>query len=71
MTSTTCNVLLSASAAQPAKESENGTAGQTAGDSDCYKLAFCSTFLFFRVSLSPPIVLHSLLRTVPLHSLLL
>ena len=40
MTSTTCNVLLSASAAQPAKESENGTAGQTAGDSDCYKLAF-------------------------------
>ena len=40
MTSATCNVLLSASAAQPAKDSENGTAGQTAGDNDCYKLAF-------------------------------
>ena len=40
MISATCNVLFSASAAQPTKDSENGTAAQTAGDSDCYKLAF-------------------------------
>ena len=26
--------------AQPAKDTEDSTAGQTAGDSDCYKLAF-------------------------------
>ena len=40
MTSATCNVLLSASAAQPAKDTEDSTAGQIAADSDCYKLAF-------------------------------
>ena len=40
MASATCNVLFSASAAQPAKDTEDSTAGQTAGDSDCYKLAF-------------------------------
>ena len=28
------------SAAQPAKDTEDSTAGQTAADSDCYKLAF-------------------------------
>ena len=40
MISATCNVLFSDSAAQPAKDTEDSTAGQTAGDSDCYKLAF-------------------------------
>ena len=40
MSSATCNVLFSDSAAQPAKDTEDSTAGQTAGDSDCYKLTF-------------------------------
>ena len=40
MISATCNVLFSDSAAQPAKDTEDSTAGQTAADSDCYKLAF-------------------------------
>ena len=40
MISATCNVLFSDSAAQPAKDTEDSTAGQTAGDSDCYKLTF-------------------------------
>ena len=33
-------VLFSASAVRPASDAEDSTAGQTAGDSDCYKLAF-------------------------------
>ena len=36
--STTYQVLFSASAVQPASDAEDSTAGQTAGDSDCYKL---------------------------------
>ena len=38
--STTYQVLFSASAVQPASDAEDSTAGQTAGDNDCYKLAF-------------------------------
>lgn len=34
--STTYQVLFSASAAQPASDAEDSTAGQTAGESDCY-----------------------------------
>ena len=33
-------VLFSASAVRPASDAEDSTAGQTAGESDCYKLAF-------------------------------
>ena len=40
MTSAPCHVLFPGSAAQPAKDTEDSTAGQTAADSDCYKLAF-------------------------------
>ena len=40
MTSPPCHVLFPGSAAQPAKDTEDGIAGQTAADSDCYKLAF-------------------------------
>ena len=40
MTSPPCHVLFPGSAAQPAKDTEDRTAGQTAADSDCYKLAF-------------------------------
>ena len=43
MISATCNVLFSGSAAQPAKDTEDSNAGQTAGDSDCYKLAPSTT----------------------------
>ena len=34
--STTYQVLFSASAVQPASDAEDSTAGQTAGESDCY-----------------------------------
>ena len=40
MTSAPCHVLFPGSVAQPAKDTEDSTAGQTAADSDCYKLAF-------------------------------
>ena len=36
----TYQVLFSASAVRPASDTEDSTAGQTAGESDCYKLAF-------------------------------
>ena len=40
MTSPPCHVLFPGSAAQPAKDTEDSTAGQTTAGSDCYKLAF-------------------------------
>ena len=40
MTSAPCHVLFPGSAAQPAKDTEDSTAGQTTAGSDCYKLAF-------------------------------